>query len=70
MKFKGFYHMEPFVPIEVPSYSNEEILNYFEYYKEKNWLQSPEAKSDEGKEELFFLSAKNPSQFQRVCQIA
>ena len=60
--------MEPFVPIEVPSYTNTELMNHFEYYKEKNWIQNPEARTDSGRDEVTFLSGKNPTQFMRVCQ--
>jgi small subunit ribosomal protein S29 len=67
-KKKGFYYLEPFVPIEIPSYSDEEISNHLEYYKDRNWIQNPDAKTNEGKEEIIFLSGKNPTEFNRVCQ--
>ena len=56
------------MPIEVPSYSDEEITNHFEYYKERNWIQNPEARTSQGQEEIIFLSGKNPTEFARVCQ--
>ena len=65
---KGFYYLEPFVPVNVPSYSDQEILNYHEYYKYKDWLLNEDAKTDDGREELIFLSGKNPAEFTRVCQ--
>ena len=60
--------MEPFVPIEVPAYSDDEISNHLEYYKDRNWIQNSAAKTSEGKEEIIFLSGKNPAQFVRVCR--
>lgn len=66
--FKGFYHLEPFVPVEIPSYSDFEISNHYEYYRDRNWLQNQDALTDNGKEELKFLSGKNPKEFMRVCQ--
>jgi hypothetical protein len=54
----------------VDLYSDKEVLNYHEYYKYKDWLQNEQATTDEGREELIFLSGKNPAQFNRVCQIA
>jgi hypothetical protein len=56
------------VPIEVPIYNDKEILNHFEYYKERNWITNPNARTDDGREELIFLSGKNPAEFQRVCE--
>ena len=52
----------------MPPYSDDEISNHLEYYKDRNWIQNPAAKTNEGKEELVFLSGKNPAQFVRVCQ--
>lgn len=68
LKTEGFYYLQPFIPVEVPSYSEEEILSNYEYFKNRNWLQNPEALTEEGKEELVFLSGKNPYEFMRVCR--
>ncbi|RNA01030.1 28S ribosomal mitochondrial [Brachionus plicatilis] len=68
LKKEGFYHLEPFVPIEIPAYSDLEILNHYEYYKDRNWLQNEDALTDSGKEELKFLSGKNPREFMRICR--
>lgn len=69
LKREGFYWMEPFVPIEVENYSRLEMQNFYDYYKYKEWIQSDEAQTDDGREELFFLSGGNPAQFNRVCRI-
>ena len=53
----------------MPIYSDEEIGNHYEYYKDRNWLQNETAKLETGKDELIFLSGRNPSQFRRVCGI-
>ena len=60
--------MEPFVPVEVPSYSKKELLNHYEYYRDRNWIQNDEALTEEGLEELIFLSSYNPEQFKRVIK--
>lgn len=60
--------MEPFIPIEVRSYTDKELMNHYEYFKDRNWLQNPESLTDQGREELIFLSGKNPYEFMRVCQ--
>jgi small subunit ribosomal protein S29 len=60
--------LEPFIPIQVPSYSDKELISQYEYFKERNWLQNPEALTEQGREELVFLSGKNPFEFMRVCK--
>ena len=55
-------------PIKVESFSELEIHNYIDYYIEKNWLQTPHARTDDGREEIKFLSGCNPAQFRRICQ--
>lgn len=67
LKKEGFYYLEPFVPVEVSNYSDQEVLNCHEFYKYKDWLQSEEACTDDGRQELIFLSGNNPEQFRRVC---
>ena len=64
---KGFYALEPFVTVEVPQYTKKEASNCFEYYKDRNWIQNPLAREDDGREEFIFLSGCNPAEFMRVC---
>lgn len=54
--------------IKVQNFSESEINNYIDYYIEKNWLQTPYARTDDGREEIKFLSGCNPAQFRRFCQ--
>ena len=68
LKKEGFYYLEPFIPIEVPNYTNDELRNHFDYYKEKNWIQNEEAMTESGRDEITFMSGSNPAQFMRVCQ--
>lgn len=68
LKREGFYDLEPFIPVEVQKYSNEELTNHFEYYKDRQWIQNPLAREDEGREEIAFLSGRNPLEFMRVCR--
>lgn len=56
------------MPIEVPAYSITEIHNHYDYYKELNWIQNAEARTDTGREEIMFLSGRNPAEFMRVCR--
>ena len=55
-------------PVRVDIYSEQEFANYVDYYIEKNWLQTPFARTDDGREEIKFLSGRNPAQFRRVCE--
>ncbi len=68
VKSKGFNFMEPFLPIEVPTYSRKELLNHYEYYRDRNWIQNDEALTEEGLEEIIFLCGHNPEQFKRVIK--
>uniref|UniRef100_A0A672KJ85 Small ribosomal subunit protein mS29 n=1 Tax=Sinocyclocheilus grahami TaxID=75366 RepID=A0A672KJ85_SINGR len=64
---EGFDHMEPFVPVSVSNYNEKEFESCYLYYLERNWLQHPHSRSEEGKKELIFLSNKNPSTLERLC---
>lgn len=60
--------LKPNIPIEVPLYSKIELKSHFEYYRERNWIQNPEALTDDGLEEIIFLCGYNPEQFMNVCK--
>ena len=70
----GFFYLKAnallgsYKPVRVDIFSEQEINNYIDYYIEKNWLQTPHARTDEGREEIKFLSGSNPAQFRRVCE--
>uniref|UniRef100_A0A8C2GHC4 Small ribosomal subunit protein mS29 n=2 Tax=Cyprinus carpio TaxID=7962 RepID=A0A8C2GHC4_CYPCA len=64
---EGFDNMEPFVPVSVSNYNEKEFESCYLYYLDRNWLQHPHSRSEEGKKELIFLSNKNPSILERLC---
>lgn len=64
---EGFDQMEPFVPVCVSGYNEKEFESCYLYYLDRNWLQHPHSRSDEGKKELLFLSNRNPSILERLC---
>lgn len=52
----GFDYLDPFVPVNVPIYSQKELISCLDYFRERLWIpQEPELN-----EELSFLSANNP----------
>lgn len=64
---KGFEDIDPFIPIETKLYTEAEARILHDYYKEKNWLVTDEARSDAGLKQMFYLSAFNPYYFERLC---
>lgn len=63
----GFDHMDPFLPVSVPNYSEKEFESCYLYYADRQWLQHPQSRTEEGKKELIFLSNRNPSTLDRIC---
>lgn len=61
---EGFEHLDPFVPILVPQYSEKELLSCVNYFKERRWIVPYEGQV----EELFFLSAGNPYKLMELCK--
>ncbi|KAG9345414.1 hypothetical protein JZ751_009961 [Albula glossodonta] len=64
---EGFDSFDPFVPIQVPVYSEMEFESCYQYYIDRNWLQHPQSRTEEGKKELLFLSNRNPAVLERLC---
>lgn len=64
---RGFDFMDPFVPVSVPNYSEKEFESCYLYYLDRQWLQHPQSRTEEGKKELLFLSNRNPWMFDRIC---
>lgn len=60
----GFEHLDPFIPIRVDNYTDEEYHNCYEYYLNRKWIQ---LQSDGLEGELDFLSGKNPYRFMEIC---
>lgn len=64
---QGFHDFDPFVPIEVEKYSDKEMVTCLEYYQDRRWLQRPAAFTEEGREEIKFLSGANPFHVYEFC---
>ncbi|XP_029360596.1 small ribosomal subunit protein mS29 [Echeneis naucrates] len=64
---RGFDSMDPFVPVSVTNYSEKEFESCYLYYMDRQWLQHPQSRTEEGKKELIFLSNRNPTMFERIC---
>ncbi|XP_068616086.1 small ribosomal subunit protein mS29 [Brachionichthys hirsutus] len=63
----GFDNMDPFIPVLVPNYSEKEFESCHLYYMDRQWLQHPQSRTEEGKKELVFLSNRNPLSLDRIC---
>lgn len=63
----GFDSMDPFIPLSVPNYSEKEFESCYLYYLDRNWLQHPQSRTEDGKKELVFLTNRNPSMLDRIC---
>ncbi|XP_037532850.1 28S ribosomal protein S29, mitochondrial [Nematolebias whitei] len=63
----GFDSMDPFIPVSVPNYNEEEFESCYLYYLERKWLQHPQSRTEDAKKELIFLSNRNPSTLEKMC---
>uniref|UniRef100_A0A0N5BPE1 Small ribosomal subunit protein mS29 n=1 Tax=Strongyloides papillosus TaxID=174720 RepID=A0A0N5BPE1_STREA len=63
----GYEDIVPFTGIQTRNYNDKEINVMYEYYKSKNWLMTPGAVTENGKNQLIYLSAFNPHYFERLC---
>ena len=64
----GFEFYDPHVPVHVPQYSEKEIHSCINYYIENKWIQNPHGMTDAGKQELIFMSCKNPFELHRITR--
>ncbi|KAJ8289991.1 hypothetical protein GJAV_G00007500 [Gymnothorax javanicus] len=64
---EGFVSLEPFLPVPVSMYSEKEFESCYQYYIDRNWLQHPQSRTEEGKKEILFLSNRNPAALERLC---
>lgn len=60
----GFEHLDPFIPIRVDYYNDEEYENCYEYYLNRKWIQM---QTPGLKDELDFISGRSPYRFMEVC---
>ncbi|XP_041463926.1 28S ribosomal protein S29, mitochondrial-like [Lytechinus variegatus] len=64
---QGFEWLDPFVPIYVENYSDKEFESCMQYYISKRWVQTEQAKTEEGKLHLKLLSESSPGSLERMC---
>lgn len=53
--------------MEVGKYSDKEFSSCLDYYEDRDWIQRPEARTEQGRDEIRFLSASNPFQVYEFC---
>uniref|UniRef100_A0A8C2WJY6 Small ribosomal subunit protein mS29 n=1 Tax=Cyclopterus lumpus TaxID=8103 RepID=A0A8C2WJY6_CYCLU len=63
---RGFDSMDPLIPVSVPNYSEKEFESCYLYFMDRQWLQHPQSRTEEGKKELTFLSNRNPAMLDRI----
>ncbi|XP_003744610.1 28S ribosomal protein S29, mitochondrial [Galendromus occidentalis] len=64
---EGFEFFEPFVPIRVEKYSDKEAESVLEYYTDMNFIQHPKGRTEAARNELKFLSGRNPRELRGLC---
>ncbi|XP_029711118.2 small ribosomal subunit protein mS29 [Aedes albopictus] len=64
LRREGFEHLDPFVPIRVDNYTEEEYYSCVQYYLNRKWIQQTESGFDK---ELEFLSGRNPFKLMELC---
>ncbi|RWS06998.1 28S ribosomal protein S29: mitochondrial-like protein [Dinothrombium tinctorium] len=64
---KGFQDLDPFIPIKVDKYTENEFENCLDYYIRKNYVNHPAAKTEMGRKEIKFMSAYNPLEVYKFC---
>jgi len=62
LRTEGIEAFEPFVPIQVGKYTEEEFDNQYRYYLDRNWIQNERGRDEEGRKEILFYTARNPSE--------
>ncbi|VDD74638.1 unnamed protein product [Mesocestoides corti] len=63
---RGFETMDPFIPVNVPNYSPNEMDAVLHFYAEHDWFANPAALRPEGRAEIVFLSDANPRELAKV----
>jgi len=63
---EGFETLDPFVPIQTVDYTEHEANSCLDYYIEKNWIQRPSAKTEEGRREIIHIGGRNPFLLERI----
>ncbi|CAF1324573.1 unnamed protein product [Adineta steineri] len=65
LRTEGIEALEPFVPIQVQKYTDDEFNNQYRYYVDRNWIQNHRGRDEEGRKEILFYTAKNPYEMAR-----
>ncbi|CAD5212002.1 unnamed protein product [Bursaphelenchus xylophilus] len=64
---EGFEAIDPFIPIETTHYTKAEADALYQYYLEKKWISSAKGRTDEAREQMYYLSGSNPYLYERLC---
>ncbi|XP_071039776.1 small ribosomal subunit protein mS29 isoform X2 [Parasteatoda tepidariorum] len=64
---EGFELLDPFIPINTSIFTDKELMSTIDYYCDRLWIQSEHARSDEGRQQLKFLSGNNPMMLKKLC---
>ncbi|KAL3117161.1 hypothetical protein niasHT_007564 [Heterodera trifolii] len=68
---RGYEQIEPFVSVESQHYSEAEFNVIHDYYLEKKWIQQKKGpEGEEAKRQMMYLSAFNPSHYERLCSFS
>ena len=61
---EGFEHIDPFIPVLVENYNDEEYENTMEYFKNRKWVRDI---SPQGLQEIRALCKSNPRRVRDYC---
>ncbi|XP_014217315.1 28S ribosomal protein S29, mitochondrial [Copidosoma floridanum] len=62
---EGFNHLDPFLPVGVENYTQDEFDTVMEYYKNRKWIRNI---SEEGLKELRLVCGSNPYRLMDYCK--
>lgn len=48
------------MPVQVQKYTEQEFDNQYRYYLDRNWIQNPLGREEEGRKEILFYTGRNP----------
>lgn len=65
--YEGWSCFDPCLPINVPKYTRQEFEACMDYYRDIGWLARPEARTQEARDAIRFLSGLNPAEVTRLC---
>lgn len=68
LTIEGWNTFEPCLPIEVTRYDRKEFETCMNYYQDIKWLQRSQALTEEGRDEIRFVSALNPCEVFRISK--